>query len=137
MSALIILFVVVLIPVAWYLAAGRPRPLKDIHLLEEPLKIVTFTDKHIKFWPLIPKMPALSTIEEYDTLESGGEHNVFSGARVEFRLRGKPVAFAAGVTGSEELEAFDITELLSSIKDMQFVPGKYKATFTGKAKEEK
>jgi hypothetical protein len=40
--------------------------------LESSLKIVTFQSEHIRFWKDIPKMPAYSTVEEFNVLEGYG-----------------------------------------------------------------
>lgn len=48
-----------------------------VQSLESTLKIVTFMMEHIRLWKMIPKLPAYSTVEEYNRLvqygnESGG-----------------------------------------------------------------
>jgi hypothetical protein len=43
-----------------------------VESLEASLKVVTFTNHHIKFWKKIPKSPAYSTVEEYNQLTSYG-----------------------------------------------------------------
>lgn len=43
-----------------------------VESLEASLKVVTFTNHHIKFWKKIPKSPAYSTVEEYNQLISYG-----------------------------------------------------------------
>ena len=43
-----------------------------VESLEASLKVVTFLMTHIKFWQKIPKMPAYSTVEEYNRLTSYG-----------------------------------------------------------------
>lgn len=40
--------------------------------LERMLKILTFRDEHVVFWKQINKMPAYSTVEEYNVLQSYG-----------------------------------------------------------------
>jgi hypothetical protein len=45
-----------------------------VQSLEESLKIVTFTDRHIVFWRDVPKSPAYSTVEEFNTQESYGDN---------------------------------------------------------------
>ena len=44
-----------------------------VQSLEESLKIVTFTDRHIVFWRDVPKSPAYSTVEEFNVQESYGD----------------------------------------------------------------
>jgi hypothetical protein len=43
-----------------------------VESLEASLKVVTFTNHHIKLWKKIPKSPAYSTVEEYNQLVSYG-----------------------------------------------------------------
>lgn len=43
-----------------------------VESLEESLKIITHTDRHIVFWRNVPKSPAYSTVEEYNQQESYG-----------------------------------------------------------------
>jgi hypothetical protein len=43
-----------------------------VESLEASLKVVTFTNKHIKLWKKIPKSPAYSTVEEYNVLSQYG-----------------------------------------------------------------
>ena len=43
-----------------------------VESLESSLKVVTFTNKHIKLWKKIPKSPAYSTVEEYNVLSQYG-----------------------------------------------------------------
>jgi len=43
-----------------------------VESLEESLKVLTFTDRHLKLWPKIHKSPAYSTVEEYNQLTSYG-----------------------------------------------------------------
>ena len=43
-----------------------------VESLESSLKVVTFTNKHIKLWKKIPKSAAYSTVEEYNVLSSYG-----------------------------------------------------------------
>jgi hypothetical protein len=46
--------------------------------LEGTLKVVTATEKHIKLWKDINKIPAYNTVEEYNVLESyGGDKSPF------------------------------------------------------------
>lgn len=44
-----------------------------VQSLEESLKVLTFTDRHIRFWRDIPKSPAFSTVEEYNQQVSYGD----------------------------------------------------------------
>lgn len=46
-----------------------------VESLEESLKILTYTDRHIRFWRDVPKTPAYSTVEEYNQQESYGDDN--------------------------------------------------------------
>lgn len=46
-----------------------------VESLEASLKVVTYTNHHIKFWKKIPKSPAYSTVEEYNELISYGGTN--------------------------------------------------------------
>jgi len=49
-----------------------------VESLEASLKVVTYTSSHIKFWKMIPKSPAYSTVEEYNQLTSyGSQQNPF------------------------------------------------------------
>lgn len=43
-----------------------------VESLEATLRVVTFTLGHIKFWKMIPKLPAFSTVEEYNRLTDYG-----------------------------------------------------------------
>lgn len=43
-----------------------------VESLEATLRVVTFTLGHIKFWRLLPKLPAFSTVEEYNRLTDYG-----------------------------------------------------------------
>jgi hypothetical protein len=43
-----------------------------VESLEASLKVVTYTNHHIKLWKKIPKSPAYSTVEEYNELSSYG-----------------------------------------------------------------
>lgn len=43
-----------------------------VESLESSLKVITFQMQHIKFWQKIPKLPAFSTVEEYNRLTSYG-----------------------------------------------------------------
>jgi hypothetical protein len=43
-----------------------------VESLEASLKVVTFTNKHIKLWKKMPKSPAYSTVEEYNVLSQYG-----------------------------------------------------------------
>lgn len=43
-----------------------------VESLEESLKIITYTDRHIKFWRDVPKTPAYNTVEEYNQQDSYG-----------------------------------------------------------------
>ena len=43
-----------------------------VESLESSLKVITFQMQHIKFWQKIPKLPAYSTVEEYNQLTSYG-----------------------------------------------------------------
>lgn len=43
-----------------------------VESLENSLKVLTYTDKHVKLWKKIPKTPAYSTVEEYNQLLSYG-----------------------------------------------------------------
>jgi hypothetical protein len=49
----------------------------QVESLENSLKVLTFSDQHVKFWKKIAKTPAYSTVEEYNQLLSYG--NQFSG----------------------------------------------------------
>lgn len=50
-----------------------------VESLESSLKVVTYTNHHIKFWKKIPKSPAFSTVEEYNQLiDYGGTNFAFT-----------------------------------------------------------
>jgi hypothetical protein len=50
-----------------------------VESLEASLKVVTWTNHHIKFWKKVPKSPAYSTVEEYNELTSyGPSHFAFT-----------------------------------------------------------
>lgn len=53
------------------LTTASGAPLK-VESLENTLKIITFKESDIKFWKLIPKLPAYNTVEEYNQLQSYG-----------------------------------------------------------------
>lgn len=61
------------------LSAGTQRPPASggsalrVESLEATLRTVTFTLQNIKLWPKIPKLPAFSTVEEYNVLSAYGE----------------------------------------------------------------
>lgn len=44
----------------------------QVESLENSLKVLTYTDQHVKFWKKIAKNPAYSTVEEYNQLLSYG-----------------------------------------------------------------
>lgn len=44
----------------------------QVESLENSLKVLTFSDQHVKFWKKIAKNPAYSTVEEYNQLLSYG-----------------------------------------------------------------
>ena len=52
-----------------------------VESLESSLKVVTFTNKHIKLWKKIPKSPAYSTVEEFNVLSSYGADGAFGFTR--------------------------------------------------------
>jgi len=67
------------------LEAGYQRPPASggsalrVESLEATLRVVTFTLQNIRFWPRIPKLPAFSTVEEYNILSSyGSDSGVFT-----------------------------------------------------------
>lgn len=67
------------------LSAGYDRPPATqggalrVESLEATLRTVTFTLQNIKLWPKIPKLPAFSTVEEYNILSNyGGDNGVFT-----------------------------------------------------------
>jgi hypothetical protein len=43
-----------------------------VESLENSLKVLTYTDQHVKLWKKIPKMKAFNTVEEYNQLLSYG-----------------------------------------------------------------
>ena len=52
-----------------------------VESLEQTLRILTFTQAHIQFWRDIPKLPAFSTVEEYNVQTSyGSESGMFTRA---------------------------------------------------------
>ncbi len=61
------------------LQAGTQRPPASggsalrVESLEATLRTVTFTLQNIKLWPKIPKLPAFSTVEEYNILSAYGD----------------------------------------------------------------
>ena len=52
-----------------------------VESLESSLKVVTFTNKHIKLWKKMPKSPAYSTAEEFNVLQSYGADGAFGFTR--------------------------------------------------------
>lgn len=60
------------------LSAGTQNPPTSggsalrVESLEATLRVVTFTLNHIKFWKMLPKLPAFSTVEEYNRLTDYG-----------------------------------------------------------------
>lgn len=46
----------------------------QVESLENSLKVLTYSDKHVKFWKKIAKTPAYSTVEEYNQLLSYGSN---------------------------------------------------------------
>ncbi len=60
------------------LSAGYDRPPSAgggalrVESLEATLKVVTYRMEHVKFWRSIPKLPAFSTVEEYNRLKEYG-----------------------------------------------------------------
>ena len=52
-----------------------------VESLESSLKVVTFTNKHIKLWKKIPKSPAYSTVEEFNVLQNYGAAGAFGFTR--------------------------------------------------------
>lgn len=48
-----------------------------VESLEASLKVVTWSNHHIKFWKKIPKSPAYSTVEEYNQLVNYGPAGAF------------------------------------------------------------
>lgn len=54
-----------------------------VESLENSFKVLTYTDKHIKFWKKIPKLPAYNTVEQYGQLvDYGGIGGAFVGEGV-------------------------------------------------------
>ena len=52
-----------------------------VESLEQTLRVLTFTQAHIQFWRDIPKLPAFSTVEEYNVQTSyGSEGGMFTNA---------------------------------------------------------
>lgn len=50
-----------------------------VESLEQTLRILTFTQAHVQFWRDIPKLPAFSTVEEYNVQTSyGSEGGMFT-----------------------------------------------------------
>ena len=47
----------------------------QVESLENSLKVLTYSDQHVKFWKKIAKTPAYSTVEEYNQLLSYGQDN--------------------------------------------------------------
>lgn len=47
----------------------------QVESLENSLKVLTYSDKHVKFWKKIAKTPAYSTVEEYNQLLSYGNNS--------------------------------------------------------------
>lgn len=52
-----------------------------VESLEASLKVVTYSNKHIKLWKKIPKSPAYSTVEEYNVLSQYGAAGAFGFTR--------------------------------------------------------
>ena len=52
-----------------------------VESLESSLKVVTFTNKHIKLWKKMPKSPAYSTVEEFNVLSQYGATGAFGFTR--------------------------------------------------------
>ena len=52
-----------------------------VESLEASLKVVTWSNKHIKLWKKIPKSPAYSTVEEYNVLSQYGAAGAFGFTR--------------------------------------------------------
>ena len=55
--------------------------------------------------------------------------NVFSGARARFKVNGTPVAYAAGVSGSESID-YEPVDVLDLLEVREFVPVAYRATLS-------
>lgn len=52
-----------------------------VESLEQTLRVLTFTQAHVQFWRDIPKLPAFSTVEEYNVQTSyGSEGGMFTRA---------------------------------------------------------
>lgn len=47
----------------------------QVESLENSLKVLTYSDQHVKFWKKISKTPAYSTVEEYNQLLSYGSNS--------------------------------------------------------------
>lgn len=47
----------------------------QVESLENSLKVLTYSDQHVKFWKKIAKTPAYSTVEEYNQLLSYGSNS--------------------------------------------------------------
>lgn len=47
----------------------------QVESLENSLKVLTYSDQHVKFWKKIAKTPAYSTVEEYNQLISYGSNS--------------------------------------------------------------
>lgn len=45
-----------------------------VESLEASLKVITFSEQHIRFWKNIPKRPAFNTVEEYNVLSAYGNN---------------------------------------------------------------
>lgn len=50
-------------------------PALQVQSLESTLRVVTFTLQNIKFWKMLPKLPAFQTSEEYNLLKEYGADN--------------------------------------------------------------
>lgn len=46
-----------------------------VESLEASLKVLTYSDQHIRFWKNLPKRQAYNTVEEYNTLSSYGDQS--------------------------------------------------------------
>jgi len=53
-------------------APGVGFPLR-VESLEHTLKNTTFRMEHVRFWRMIPKLPAFNTVEEYNQIQSYGQ----------------------------------------------------------------
>jgi len=67
------------------LTAGTQNPptsggnVLRVESLEATLRVVTFTLGHIQFWKMLPKLPAFSTVEEYNRLlDYGADSGAFT-----------------------------------------------------------